>query len=131
MNETTGKKPGKIFISHSSQDLAFVQSLVKLFEHIGLTQENMFCSSVGEYDVPLDKNIYDYLKEQFRNYDLRVIFVLSENYYKSSASLNEMGAAWALQHKYTSVLPDINSNVKAVQIGSVQQIFVICDKIYI
>lgn len=98
------QKPIKVFISHSSQDLAFVQPLVELFRHIGLDEENMFCSSVPGYNVPLDSNIYDYLKEQFQRYDLRVIFVLSENYYSSPASLNEMGAAWVLQHKYTSIL---------------------------
>lgn len=97
-------KPSKIFISHSSRDLAFVQPLVELFEYIGLNPENMFCSSIAEYSVPLDNNIYNYLKEQFESYNLRVIFVLSENYYNSSASLNEMGAAWVLQHRYTSIL---------------------------
>ena len=97
------KKTSKIFISHSSRDLAFVQPLVELFEHIGLNPENMFCSSVAGYNVPLDSNIYNYLKEQFQSYDLRVIFILSENYYNSPASLNEMGAAWELQHKYTSI----------------------------
>lgn len=104
MNETTRKKPNKIFISHSSQDLEFVKPLVDLFEHIGLTPENMFCSSVAGYNIPLDDNIYDYLKKQFQNYDLRVIFILSKNYYNSPASMNEMGAAWVLQHRYTSVL---------------------------
>lgn len=98
------KKPSKIFISHSSRDIAFVQPLVELFEQIGLNPKNMFCSSIAGYNVPLDSNIYDYLKEQFQRYDLRVIFILSENYYNSAASLNEMGAAWVLQHKYTSVL---------------------------
>lgn len=104
MCEKILQKPMKIFISHSSQDLAFVQPLVELFEHIGLTPENMFCSSVPGYNVPLDDNIYDYLMEQFQNYNLRVIFVLSENYYNSPISLNEMGAAWVLHKKYTSVL---------------------------
>ena len=98
------KKTSKIFISHSSRDLAFVQPLVELFEHIGLNPENMFCSSVAGYNVPLDSNIYNFRKEQFQSYDLRVIFILSENYYNSPASLNEMGAAWVLQHKYTSIL---------------------------
>ena len=104
MYESEKKKSSKIFISHSSRDLAFVQPLVELFEHIGLNSENMFCSSVAGYNVPLDGNIYDYLKEQFQSYDLRVIFMLSQNYYNSPASLNEMGAAWVLQHRYTSVL---------------------------
>lgn len=98
------QKTMKLFISHSSQDLAFVQPLIELFEHIGLTPENMFCSSVPGYNVPLDSNIYDFLIEQFQSYNLRVIFVLSENYYNSPVCLNEMGAAWVLHKKYTSVL---------------------------
>ena len=104
MNEIGTEKPTKVFISHSSEDSAFVKPLVELFEHIGLNSENMFCSSAPGYGVPLHGNIYNYLKKQFQNYDLRVIFVLSENYYKSVDSLNEMGAAWVLQHRYTSVL---------------------------
>lgn len=104
MSENIVEKKAKIFISHSVQDMAFVRPLVDLFEHIGLTADNMFCSSVPGYNIPLDNNIYDYLKGQFQNYDLRIIFVLSENYYNSPASLNEMGAAWVLQHKYTSIL---------------------------
>lgn len=104
MNKSEKQKPGKIFISHSSRDLAFVKSLVELFEHIGLRPENMFCSSVPGYNIPLGNNIFDYLKEQFQSYDLIVIFVLSENYYNSPVCLNEMGAAWVLQHKYRSIL---------------------------
>lgn len=102
MGET--HKPMKLFISHSSQDLEFVQPLVELFEHIGLSPKNMFCSSVTGYNVRLDSNIYDFLIEQFQNYNLRVIFVLSGNYYNSPVCLNEMGAAWVLQKKYTSIL---------------------------
>lgn len=98
------KKRIKLFISHSSQDIAFVRPLVDLFAHIGLTPDDMFCSSVSGYNIPLDSNIYDFLKDQFQCYDLRVIFVLSKNYYGSADSLSEMGAAWVLQHKYTSIL---------------------------
>lgn len=116
MNEMELNKPKKIFISHSSQDLAYVQPLVELFRHIGLNEKNIFCSSIPGYRIPLGKNIFSYLKEQFQNYDLRVIFVLSENYYSSPASLNEMGAAWVLQHRYTSILlPNFDfSDIKGV-----------------
>ena len=33
-----------------------------------------------------------------------MLYILSENYYKSAACLNEMGATWVLQKKYTSIL---------------------------
>lgn len=115
-NEAETTKSMKIFISHSSKDLTFVQALVGLFEDIGLNEENMFCSSIPGYNIPLDKNIYDYLKEQFQNYNLHVIFVLSDNYYSSPVSLAEMGAAWVLQQRYTSVLlPQFNfKDIKGV-----------------
>lgn len=52
----------------------------------------------------MDEDIYDYLKAQFNEYDLHVIFILSKNYYESIACLNEMGAAWILKNKYTTFL---------------------------
>lgn len=97
-------KPPKVFISHSSNDIAFVSSLVTLLEGIGLSAEQLLCSSVPGYGIPLDSDIYEFLKEQFQNFDLRVIFVLSEHYYQSVASMNEMGAAWVLQSKYSIIL---------------------------
>ena len=102
MNDST--KPTKLFISHSIKDLSYVSHLVRLLQIIGMSNDNMFCSSVKGFDIPLGNNIYDYLREQFQNYELKVIFILSNNYYDSVASLNEMGAAWALQPSYTSIL---------------------------
>lgn len=101
---TMSQKSPKIFISHSSQDKEYVTCLVDFLEDIGLTQEQLFCSSVPGYGIPLDEDIYDYLKHQFQEHDLHVILVLSNNYYQSVACLNEMGAAWVLQTKYTIVL---------------------------
>lgn len=98
------KKP-KIFISHSSLDKEFVETLVDLLEFIGLNnKQQLICTSVSGYGIPLDKDIYEYLKEQFIDHDLHLIFVLSDNYYHSVPCLNEMGAAWVLQKKYTTVL---------------------------
>lgn len=73
----------KLFISHSSRDIAYVSHLVKFLGSLGMNEDNMFCSSVKGYGIPLGENIYDYLKDQFQNYKLKVIFVLSDNYYKS------------------------------------------------
>ena len=97
----------KVFISHASKDIKYVKPLVELLTQMGLTEDNLFCSSVPGYGIPLSRNIYDYLAEEFRNNNLLVIFVLSENYYNSAACLNEMGAAWVLKKEYyTILLPD-------------------------
>ena len=100
---TTMKKP-MLFISHSHDDLKYVQPIVELFADIGLNNTTMFCSSVPDYHIPMDNDIYDYLKDLFDNYELHVIFVLSDNYYKSVACLNEMGASWVLRKKYSTIL---------------------------
>ena len=94
----------KIFISHASADLKYVEPFVELLADIGLSNDNLFCSSVPDYAIPLNQDIYDHLSSLFSNYKLYVIFMLSDNYYKSSACLNEMGAAWVLKTEYTSVL---------------------------
>lgn len=97
-------KPPKIFVSHSSVDVFYIKQLVLLFEQMGIKPESLFCSSDSTYGVPLEGDIYECLKEQFSSYNLHVIFVLSENYYSSPAALNEMGAAWILQNKQTTIL---------------------------
>ena len=98
------KKTPKIFISHSSKDVAYVTQIVNLLDGMGLNQTQVFCSSLPGYGIPIDTNIFDYLRELFSEHDLHVIFVHSENYYKSSVSLNEMGAAWVLRNEVTSIL---------------------------
>lgn len=102
--EDIKEKQIKFFISHASEDMDFVEPFVELLSDIGLTNDTLFCSSVAEYSIPLGENIYDYLAKQFKNYNLYVIFVLSDNYYKSPACLNEMGAAWVLKNKYVTIL---------------------------
>lgn len=97
-------KSPKVFISHSSLDKNYVSALVELLESIGLNEQQLFCSSIPGYGIPLDEDIYDYLKLQFDSHKLHVILVLSDNYYESIACMNEMGAAWMLQSKYTTVL---------------------------
>ena len=103
MEEDTMLKP-KIFISHSSADLKYVEPFVELLADIGMTNDNLFCSSVPDYAIPLNQDIYDYLASLFRKYKLYVIFALSDNYYSSSVCMNEMGAAWVLKNEYTSIL---------------------------
>lgn len=97
------EKVDKIFISHAYKDKRYIKLFVELLEGIGLTNKEIFCSSIVGYMIPNDKNIYDYLKEEL-NKNTKVLFVLSDNYYRSPACLNEMGATWVLSNNYSTIL---------------------------
>lgn len=98
------EKEKKVFISHASKDEDVVRKFVELLEDIGLTEAQVVCSSIPGYGIPLGEDIYDWLAQQFREYDLHVLFMLSDNYYNSIPCQNEMGATWVLKTKYDSVL---------------------------
>lgn len=98
-------KPFKVFISHSSEDIAFVNELVKLLEFLGVdSSEKLLCSSIKGYQIPTSEDFADYILKQFYDYNLFVIIVHSHNYYSSPYSLNEMGAAWVLKTDFFSFL---------------------------
>ncbi len=101
---STSNLPAKIFVSHSSNDIKYVDKIVKLLDSMGLNQKNLFCSSVPGYGIPIGADIYDYLRDQFQEYRLHVIIIHSINYYNSPMCLNEMGAAWVLKNRCTSFL---------------------------
>lgn len=98
-------KPFKVFISHSGEDVAFVNELVKLLEFLGVdSSEKLLCSSIKGYQIPTSEDFADYILKQFYDYNLFVIIVHSHNYYSSPYSLNEMGAAWVLKTDFFSFL---------------------------
>ena len=98
------KKEIKVFISHSSKDVEYIKEFVNLLEDIGLSEDDIVCSSIPPYCIPLNKNVYEWLVDKFQNYDLHVIYMLSNNYYESAVCLNEMGAAWAMKQEWTGIL---------------------------
>lgn len=98
-------KPFKVFISHSSEDIAFVNELVKLLEFLCVdSSEKLLCSSIKGYQIPTSEDFAEYILKQFYDYNLFVIIVHSHNYYSSPYSLNEMGAAWVLKKDFFSFL---------------------------
>lgn len=97
-------KPKKIFISHSSDDQKFAEALVDLLNTLGLGPKEIFCSSIPGYWIGNGKKFLEEIKTHFVNYDLFVIFIHSPRFYSSHISLNEMGAAWALQSDHCSFL---------------------------
>ena len=98
-------KPYKVFISHSGEDVAFVNELVKLLEFLGVdSSEKLLCSSIEGYQIPTSEDFAEYILKKFYDYNLFVIIVHSHNYYSSPYSLNEMGAAWVLKTDFYSLL---------------------------
>ena len=94
----------KLFISHSQHDRPFILPMVEMLYSIGMSENDIFCSSIPEPGIPGRKEIYEYLRELFVKEELYVLFMLSDRYYQSPNCLNEMGAAWIVKSKYTTFL---------------------------
>lgn len=123
------EKTPMVFISHSSKDKKFAESLVELLENIGFDSSNLFCSSVDGYGVGLSEDVFETLRGLFQKHNLYVIFIHSPRYYTSPVSLNEMGAAWVLRTDFCSFLTtDMDfSMMKGVVNGSAISIKVDAD----
>lgn len=52
-----GIKGKKVLISHSSLDKVYVESIVGLLESIGLHEDEIVCSSVPPYSIPLNNEM--------------------------------------------------------------------------
>jgi len=97
----------KIFISHKADCTEYGKFLVRVFELIDASLKQMIIfSSLPELGVPHGIDIYDYLKECFRD-DLYVIFLFSKSFYNSNVCIAETGAAWATNKNYSNVVIDI------------------------
>lgn len=120
---TNTSKPHKLFISHSSKDKAYMVALVEMLEDIGMPDGSFVCTSVPGHGIPGGARIYDWLRDQFLTCDLRVMFALSHNYYKSAVCLNEMGAAWVTKATDTILLlpgfgfSDVDGCVDSTEMG--------------
>ena len=73
----------KLFISHSQQDRPFILPMVEMLYSIGMSENDIFCSSIPEPGIPGRKEIYEYLRELFVKEELYVLFMLSDRYYQS------------------------------------------------
>lgn len=117
------EKPHKLFISHSSEDTEYMSALVEMLEDVGMPDGSFVCTSIPGHGIPVGANIFDWLREQFIDYNIRVLFALSNNYYSSPVCLNEMGAAWITKAADTLLLlpgfdfKDIKGCVDSRKIG--------------
>lgn len=105
----------KVFISHASNDKDIVEDIVELLETIGLESNQIFCTSLEAYGIDLGDNFLDKIKNELSS-DSLVIFILSNNFYKSPVCLCEMGATWVLAKEHIPMLvPPLNhSDIQGV-----------------
>jgi hypothetical protein len=101
INSKTDNEP-IIFLSHCSKDKLYGDALEKFITGLGVKSEQLIYTSHSLHKIPLDANIYDYLRKNI-NKKVFMIFLWSEKYLDSPACLNEMGAAWVIQSDYTNI----------------------------
>lgn len=109
----------KIFISHSSKNDYYGNALVNLLTGIGISGDQIIFTSNTAYGIPIGQNIFDWLKNQIIEKPY-VLYLLSPEYYKSVACLNEMGAAWVIENKHTMIFtPDFKLDSYEFQNGAI------------
>lgn len=101
-NESESVKVPKIFLSHRSSDKKYGDALEKLIVGLGVNNNQLIYTSHPLHKIPLNENIYEYLKKNI-NQGVFVIILWSNEYLESPACLNEMGAAWVTQSDYTNI----------------------------
>lgn len=91
-----------IFLSHKSNDKKYADALEKLIMGLGVKHNQLIYTSHALHKIPLDRNIYDYLRDAIGG-NVFVIILWSNSYINSPGCLNEMGAAWVAQKDYTNI----------------------------
>ena len=101
-NAIATKSKKVIFISHSSNDEKYGNLISDLIIGLGVPNDKLIYTTHPLHKIPLDKNIYEYLRENI-NSKIFMIILWSNKYLESPACLNEMGAAWVVQSDYTNI----------------------------
>ena len=104
----SGKKTKKVFISHKETHKLYGQFIVDVLESYGVdVKSDIIFTGDRRLGVPQGKDIYEYLKECFRE-DLMVIFLFSKAFYDSNICISEAGAAWATNQHCMNVVIDVS-----------------------
>lgn len=109
----------EIFISHSSDNTDYGNALVDLLTSIGVRSEDIIFTSNDAYGIPIGKDIFDWLKSKIKEKPF-VIYLLSPEYYRSAACLNEMGAAWIVENDHAMIFtPDFDIDCYEFKNGAI------------
>ena len=106
----TRKSAKRIFISHSSKDKDVIEKFTDyiLQLEIGLSPEDIFCTSIEEMGIRNGEDIRQHIKDNVQGADFSFL-MLSKNYKESEICLNEMGAVWAADNRVRYyLLPNVD-----------------------
>jgi len=98
-------EPGGVFIIHSSKDKEFVKAITDGLIFLGITDSQIYCSSIENLGTDLGESFHTTIKGRIRCAGA-VICVLSEDSVKSEYCLEEIGACMALDKTILPVLVD-------------------------
>ena len=84
-------------------NVILVEELIDLLESIGVKTSQIFCSSFEGYGIELGEDFLERIKTELDD-EVLVLFVLSENFYKSPICLCEMGATWIKTNYHIPIL---------------------------
>lgn len=104
------KNSKRIFISHSSKDKDIIEKFTDyvLMLGIGLSHEDILCTSIEEMGIRNGEDIRRHIRENVQEADFSFLMI-SQKYKESEICLNEMGAVWASNSivRYY-LLPDVD-----------------------
>lgn len=94
------KNAKRIFISHSSKDKDVMEKFTDYILQlgIGLSHEDIFCTSIEEMGIRNGEDIRQHIKENVQGADFSFMMI-SKHYKESEICLNEMGAVWAANNR--------------------------------
>lgn len=94
------KNSKRIFISHSSKDKDIMENFADFILQlgIGLSHEDIFCTSIEEMGIRNGEDIRQHIKENVQGADFSFMMI-SKHYKESEICLNEMGAVWATDNQ--------------------------------
>ena len=100
----------KVFISHSSRD-DIVSSLFTFLTSIGIQNNDIFCSSLEGNGVKNGERINDAIRDQLKKASI-VIYLITNNFLKSTYCTQELGALWMLKETKTFIFKfdDVNDS---------------------
>ena len=116
-----------IFISHASVDADLGEHLIDIFKELGIPKDEIFFSSSYHTGVKVGDDFIETIKYELKRANI-VIFILTEEFYRSVYCMNEMGAAWILEKKiFPILLPSIQIHEME---GVIDQRHIVCTAEY-